>query len=179
MGKTAHDLLTLTGGAIGQGLPVAIGAAVACPQRPVLALIGDGAAVYTIQSLWTIAREQLDVTAVILNNRSYDILNIELQRVGADAAGERARSQLDLSSPAIDFVAIGTGLGVPSVRAQTCRELNDALARALAEPGPHLIEAVIPRSFTGWKLRALPHVLTALGHLPAVAAKGLKRRIAP
>src|SRR5205085_10755029 len=82
-GAPRHDWLTLTGGAIGQGLPVAVGAAIACPDRPVLALEGEGWSLYTIQSLWTMAREQLDVTAVIFNNRSYAILNIELERVRA------------------------------------------------------------------------------------------------
>src|SRR5204863_2304754 len=97
-GAPQHDWLTLTGGAIGQGLPVAVGAAVACPDRPVFALEADGSAMYTIQSLWTMAREHLDVTVVIFNNRSYGILNIELQRVGAQAAaGPKAKSQLDLS----------------------------------------------------------------------------------
>ena len=87
-GAPRHDVLALTGGAIGQGLPVAVGAAVACPDRPVIALDGEGSAMYTIQSLWTMAREQLDVTVVIFNNRSYAILNIELQRVGADGGGD-------------------------------------------------------------------------------------------
>src|SRR5213078_1291748 len=111
-GAPPHDWLALTGGAIGQGLPVAVGAAVACPDRPVFALEADGSAMYTIQSLWTIAREELNVTVVIFNNRSYSILNIELQRVGADAAaGPKAKSQLDLSGPDIDFVQIAAGLG--------------------------------------------------------------------
>src|SRR5437763_5459746 len=82
-GAPRHDWLALTGGAIGQGLPVAVGAAIACPDRPVFALEADGSALYTIQSLWTMAREQLDVTVVIFNHRSYAILNMELARVGA------------------------------------------------------------------------------------------------
>ena len=142
-GAPRHDVLTLTGGAIGQGLPVAVGAAVACPDRPVLALEGDGSAMYTIQSLWTMAREQLDITVVIFNNRSYAILNIELERVGARAAGP-GEIALDLANPNLDFVAIADGMGVPSVRAGTGEELIAALERALAEPGPHLIEAVVP-----------------------------------
>ena len=143
-GAPRHDVLTLTGGAIGQGLPVAVGAAVACPDRPVLALQGDGSAMYTIQSLWTMAREQLDVTVIVFNNRSYAILNIELERVGAGAAGARAKSLLDLANPNLDFVSIGTGMGVPSVRVTTGQEFTAALELALAEPGPHLIEAVVP-----------------------------------
>jgi len=174
-----HDLLTLTGGAIGQGLPVAVGAAIACPDRPIFALVGDGSAMYTIQALWTMAREQLDVTTVIFNNRSYAILNIELQRVGAEGAGGMAKSQLDLSTPALDFVAIGHGMGVPSIRVESCEELNAALDRALAEPGPHLIEAIVPSAFSGWKLKALPHVMNALGRIPQPMAKALKRKIAP
>ena len=115
-GAPRHDVLTLTGGAIGQGLPVAVGAAVACPDRPVIALDGEGSAMYTIQSLWTMAREQLDVTVVIFNNRSYAILNIELQRVGADGGGgPKARSQLDLEGPNLDFVKLAEGMGVPAV----------------------------------------------------------------
>ena len=98
-----HDVLTLTGGAIGQGLPVALGAAIAAPHRPVVALQADGSALYTISALWTMAREQLDITVVILNNRAYAILQLELKRVGAFAAGPRAQSLLDLSNPGIDF----------------------------------------------------------------------------
>src|SRR5206468_6350628 len=104
-GAPRHDVLTLTGGAIGQGLPVAVGAAIAAPDRPVIALQGDGSAMYTIQSLWTMAREGLDVTAVIFNNRSYAILNIELERVGAERPGPTAKEQLDLHGPDLDFVS--------------------------------------------------------------------------
>src|SRR5690606_28240127 len=96
-GAPRHDLLTLTGAPIGQGLPNAVGAAIACPDRPVLALIGDGSAMYTFQALWTMARERLDVTSIIFNNASYSVLNVELERVGAEEAGPKARSQLDLS----------------------------------------------------------------------------------
>jgi acetolactate synthase-1/2/3 large subunit len=107
-GAPRHDLITLTGGAIGQGLPNAVGAAIACPDRPVLALIGDGTAMYTIQALWTMAREKLNVT-IIFNNASYSVLNIELERVGADesAVGAKARSQLDLAGPVIHFADLG------------------------------------------------------------------------
>ncbi|MUM35989.1 thiamine pyrophosphate-dependent enzyme, partial [Mycolicibacterium sp. CBMA 361] len=85
-----HDLLTLTGGAIGFGLPSAVGAAVACPDRPVLCLQADGSAMYTISALWTMAHEQLNVVTVILNNAAYAILRMELQRVGAEASGPKA-----------------------------------------------------------------------------------------
>jgi acetolactate synthase-1/2/3 large subunit len=139
-----HDWLTLTGGSIGIGLPLATGAALACPDRPVLCLEADGSAMYTLSALWTQAREQLDVTTVVLANRAYSILNLELQRVGAGAAGPRARDLLDLSRPDLDFVALAAGMGVPAVRVDTAGELVDALARAYAEPGPHLVEAVLP-----------------------------------
>src|SRR5207248_5192677 len=99
VGAPRHDWLTLTGGAIGQGLPVAVGAALAAPGRPVFALEADGSALYTIQSLWTMAREGLDITVVIFNNRSYGILNVELARVRAEGAGRKANAQLDLSEP--------------------------------------------------------------------------------
>jgi acetolactate synthase-1/2/3 large subunit len=137
-----HDVLTLTGGAIGQGLPVAVGAAVAAPDRPVIALQADGSALYTISALWTMAREQLDITVVILNNHAYAILQMELGRVGA-ASGDRAQSLLTLGRPDIDFVSIATGFGVPATRATTAEELAEQFTDALAEPGPHLIDAAL------------------------------------
>jgi acetolactate synthase-1/2/3 large subunit len=143
-GAPPHDWLCLTGGAIGQGLPVATGAAVACPDRRVISLEADGSALYTLQALWTQAREALDVVTIIFNNRSYAILNMELDRVGADAPGPRARDLLDLSRPDMDFVALARGLGVPATRATTADEMADQLGRALAAPGPSLIEAVVP-----------------------------------
>jgi acetolactate synthase-1/2/3 large subunit len=178
-GAPRHDVLALTGGAIGQGLPCAVGAAVACPDRPVLALIGDGSAMYTIQALWTTAREKLHVVAIILNNRSYAILNVELQRVGAASAGPKAKNQLDLGEPAIDFVQMAQGMGVPSVRATTTADFVTALERAFRSPGPHLIEAVIPSSISGLKLRLLPHVLGSLESLPAPMRRVIKRKLAP
>jgi acetolactate synthase I/II/III large subunit len=144
-GAPAHDWLTLTGGAIGYGIPTAVGAAVAAPDRPVLCLESDGSAMYTISGLWTQARENLNVTTVIYNNGAYDILRIELQRVGAGSApGPKALDLLDLSRPTMDFVKIAEGLGVPARRATTAEELADALRTAFAEPGPHLIDAVVP-----------------------------------
>jgi acetolactate synthase I/II/III large subunit len=143
-GAPPHDWLTLTGGAIGQGLPLATGAALACPDRPVLALEADGSAMYTASALWTHARERLDVTTVIFSNRSYAILNMELERTGAATAGRMAKSLLDLSRPSIDFTALAAGLGVPATRAVTAGELATQLRTALAEPGPHLIEAALP-----------------------------------
>ena len=144
-----HTLLTLTGGAIGQGMPVATGAAIAAPDRPVLSLEADGSALYTLQALWTQAREKLDVTTVLINNAAYAILRMELARTLADKtsagrAGERAARMLDLSHPTPDFTQLSTGLGVPARRVTTAEELDRALRQAYAEPGPHLIEAIVP-----------------------------------
>jgi acetolactate synthase-1/2/3 large subunit len=139
-----HTLLTLTGGSIGQGLPAATGAAIAAPDRPVLSLEADGSALYTIQALWTQAREQLDVTTVLINNAAYAILRMELARTAAGQAGERAARMLDLSGPTPDFTQLSAGLGVPASRATTAAELDRALCLAYAEPGPHLIEAILP-----------------------------------
>ena len=143
-GAARHSLLTLTGGSIGQGLPAATGAAVAAPDRPVLCLEADGSALYTIQALWTQAREQLDVTTVLINNAAYAILRMELARTAAGQAGERAARMLDLSGPTPDFTAISTGFGVPAVRVTTAEDLDRELRRSYAEPGPHLIEAIVP-----------------------------------
>jgi len=178
-GAPRHDWMTLTGGAIGQGLPLAVGAAIACPDRPVFAFEADGSSMYTIQSLWTMAREQLNVTVLLLNNRSYAILNMELARVGARAGGPKARAQLDLGEPDVDFAALARSLGVPSSRAETAEQLLGALDRALAEPGPHLIEAIVPTMFSPLQLRAMPHALRALGKLPRPMAAALKRRLYP
>jgi acetolactate synthase-1/2/3 large subunit len=178
-GAPRHDLITLTGGAIGQGLPSAIGAAIAAPDRPVLALIGDGSSMYTIQALWTIARERLNVTAVIFNNAAYSVLNVELERVGAESIGPKARAQLDLHGPVIDFTALSASMGVPAVRAATPEGFTTALAKAFATPGPHLIEAMVPPSLSGMKLKVLPHLLNSLDGMPAPLARFLKRKIAP
>ena len=138
-----HTSLGLTGGAIGQGLPTAVGAAVAAPERPVLAFEADGSGMYTVQSLWTMAREQLDVTVVVAANHAYRILQVELGRAGIDEPGPAARSLTDLGGPALDWVTIARGFGLPSTRATTADELCAELSRSLAEPGPSLIEALI------------------------------------
>jgi acetolactate synthase-1/2/3 large subunit len=142
-GAAKHDWLTITGGAIGQGLPLATGAAVACPDRKVIALEADGSGMYTVQALWTMARENLDVTTIILKNNSYGILNIELDRVGVSDPGPKALSLLDLSNPILDWVSMSEGMGVPASRAETTQQFHDALAGALADSGPRLIEAVL------------------------------------
>jgi acetolactate synthase-1/2/3 large subunit len=178
-GAPRHDLLTLTGGAIGQGLPNAVGAAIACPDRPVLALIGDGSSMYTIQALWTMARENLNVTTIIFNNASYSVLNVELERVGAEKIGPKARAQLDLKGPTLNFAEIAKGMGVPAVRATDPEGFTAALERALRTPGPHLIEAMTPPTLSGLRLRLLPHILGSLDKMPQSLARMLKRKIAP
>ena len=142
-GAKPHDWLFLTGGAIGQAIPAAVGAAIARPEAKVLSLNGDGAAAYTLQALWTIAREGLDVTTVVFANGAYRILNIELARTRSGQAGPAARRLLDLSDPRMDWCALSKGFGVPAVRAETAEAFDAALARAMAEPGPHFIEAVV------------------------------------
>jgi acetolactate synthase I/II/III large subunit len=179
-GAPRHDLITLTGGAIGQGLPNAVGAAIACPDRPVIALIGDGTAMYTIQALWTMARENLDVTSIIFNNASYSVLNIELERVGAEQqVGPKARSQLDIGGPEINFARLAQGMGVHAVRADTAEALCQALEYALEHPGPHLIEAIVPESLNRTKRRILPWLLKSLPSLPTPLARALKKKLAP
>jgi acetolactate synthase-1/2/3 large subunit len=142
-GAPKHDWMTITGGAIGQGLPLATGAAIACPDRKVIALQADGSAMYTVQALWTMARENLDVTVIILKNNSYGILNIELDRVGVTAPGPKALSLLDLSNPIIDWVAMSHSMGVPAQSASTTQEFRAALSAAVADNGPRLVEAVL------------------------------------
>ena len=135
--------LSITGGSIGIGIPLATGAAVACPDRPVVTLQADGSAMYTLQGLWTQAREGLNVTTVILANRSYEILKGELLRTGANP-GPTALDMLDLRRPDLDFCALARGMGVPAQRVEDARDLYRALAAAVVEPGPTLIEAVLP-----------------------------------
>jgi acetolactate synthase-1/2/3 large subunit len=141
-GGPRHDWLNVTGGAIGIGLPLAVGAAVAAPDRMVVGLQADGSSMYTIQALWTHAREHLDTTTVIFNNRQYSILRAELKRVGA-TEGPKALDLLDLSRPDIDFTALSQGLGVQAERATTSAEFTAALERALADDGPRLVEAIL------------------------------------
>ena len=142
-GAEPFDHLQLTGGSIGIGLPLATGAAVACPDRKVVCLHGDGGAMYTVQALWTQARENLDVVNVIFANRSYAILNIELMRVGAENPGPTALSMLDLSNPDLNWVQLAQGMGVEATRSETAEEFNDQFASAVKAKGPRLIEVVI------------------------------------
>ena len=143
VGAPIHDVLALTGGAIGQGLPVAVGAAVACPDRRVIALQADGSGMYTLQALWTMARESLDVTVVLLSNRSYRILQVELMRAGVGEPGPGAVGLTDLSRPELDWVALATGMGVEARRAATADQLVDALRISFATSGPTLVEVVL------------------------------------
>lgn len=139
----AHDWLSLTGGAIGQGMPLAIGAAIARPGARVVALTGDGAAMYTPQALWTMAREHLDVTVVVYANRAYRILDIEYARTRSGARGSAAHQLLGIGDPTIDWCAMASAMGVPAVACDSAEGFDEALATALRTPGPRLIEARI------------------------------------
>jgi len=138
-----HTLLYLTGGAIGQGIPSATGAAVACPDRPVIDFQADGSALYTLQALWTQARENLNVTTLICSNRSYNIIRVELRRAGFSTVGPAAAPLTDLGHPDINWVQLSQGFGVPATSVFTVEELAAAFCRAINEPGPHLIEMVL------------------------------------
>jgi acetolactate synthase-1/2/3 large subunit len=140
-GCPPHDWLQNMGGSIGFSTPAATGAAVACPDRKVVCLVGDGSAMYTIQSLWTQAREGLDVTTIVLANRGYQILKGEFAGVRAGAPGQRAIDMLNIDRPDVDWVSLAKGLGVPGSKATTAEALSKALAAAMASAGPKLIEA--------------------------------------
>jgi acetolactate synthase I/II/III large subunit len=141
-GARGHDVLTITGGSIGFGLPAATGAAVACPDRKVVVLEGDGSGMYTLQSLWTMAREGLDVTVVIFANRGYQILRDELVAVGVTEVGRNAVRMFDVVDPTLDWVALAKGHGVGGVRVTDMAGFNAAFAEAMAQRGPRLIEVV-------------------------------------
>ena len=143
MGARPHDWLNIMGGSIGWGLPAATGAAIAAPERKVIALEGDGSALYTQQALWTMAREGLDVTVVIFANRAYKILIGELANVGAAAPGHNATAMLTLDRPDLDWVSIAKGFGVEAGRATTLDELAAQFKRGLATSGPYLVELVM------------------------------------
>ncbi len=135
-----HDWLQNMGGSIGFSTPVATGAAVACPDRKVICMVGDGSSMYTIQSLWTQAREQLDVVTIVFANRIYQILRGEFDGVGAGQPGQKAMDMLKIDNPAIDFVSLAKGMGVPGRAVDTADDFNAALAAAIAHKGPYLIE---------------------------------------
>ncbi|HZL56115.1 MAG TPA: acetolactate synthase large subunit, partial [Bryobacteraceae bacterium] len=138
-----HEFMPVTGGSIGQGLPVALGAAVACPSRKVIALEADGSGMYTLQALWTMARCHLDIAVVILANRRYRILDIEMKRTGANALGPLANEMIDIGNPRLDWVGLSEGCGVPATRARTAREFREQFKDAVQQKGPRLIEAVL------------------------------------
>jgi acetolactate synthase-1/2/3 large subunit len=138
-----HTVLGLTGGAIGQGLPCAVGAAIACPDRKVIALQADGSGLYTLQALWTMAREQLDIVTIVCANRSYRILQVEAARAGITAPGPATRALADLTRPELEWTALATGFGVPAVRVGRTDDLVTALSRAFSTPGPTLVEALL------------------------------------
>ena len=142
-GAPPFSYLAQPGGAIGLGLPCATGAAIACPERPVITLQADGSAMYTLQSLWTQAREGLNVTTLVCNNRSYRVLGVELHRAGLKDFGPQVRSLISLSNPLLDWVQLAGGMGVPAVRVEQAEALVKELERALAETGPHLIEVIL------------------------------------
>ena len=142
-GAAPHDWLAITGGSIGQGLPVSFGASVACPSRKVVAFQADGSAMYTVQALWSMAREKSDVTVVLLNNSSYAILNVELMRLKAGDPNPKTLSMLDLGNPVIDWVSLARGMDVHATQVRTVREFDEAFSAAMATPGPHLIEVMV------------------------------------
>jgi acetolactate synthase-1/2/3 large subunit len=144
IGCPPSSYLALTGGAIGWGLPCATGAALGAPGRKVIVLEGDGSGLYTIQSLWTQAREQLDVVNVVFANDMYRILQIELQRAGIERPGPQGQALTDLDQPSVDWGAIAKGFGVPWSRADDATGLHQQLQRAIATPGPSLIEVRVP-----------------------------------
>jgi acetolactate synthase-1/2/3 large subunit len=140
----AHDWMMLTGGAIGQGMPLALGAAIAAPDRKVICISGDGAGMYTNQALWSMAREKADVTTIVFVNHSYRILNIELYRTGAGNPGPTAKDMLSIGGPDINWVQLSEAMGVPAVEVATAEAFDAALADAIAAEGPRLIAAVVP-----------------------------------
>jgi acetolactate synthase-1/2/3 large subunit len=140
----AYTLMNVSGGSIGQGMPCATGASIACPDRPVIDLQADGSALYTVQALWTQAREALNITTLICSNRSYRILQMELSRSGIATNGPNTRALTELTKPPIDWARIAQGFGVPGVTISTVEDLERELGKALIEPGPHLIEMVLP-----------------------------------
>jgi acetolactate synthase-1/2/3 large subunit len=144
-GAAPHDWLSLTGGAIGEGLPLAVGAAVACPDRKVVALQADGSGMYSLQAIWTIARERLDVTICIWANRAYAILKGEMAGVGADGAGAKAQSMFSLSEPPLDWVKLAGGMGVDGVRVTSAEEFAEVFSVAVSRKGPFLIELDLSR----------------------------------
>ena len=140
IGAKPHDLINNLGGSIGYGTPVATGAALACPERRVFCMVGDGSAMYTIQSLWTQARENLKITTIIFANNQYAILKAEYANMGAGTPGPQAMAMIDIGRPTIDWVAMAKSMGVPGTSVATAEDFCTALQRSCNESGPKLIE---------------------------------------
>ncbi|OGO42053.1 MAG: hypothetical protein A2137_05885 [Chloroflexi bacterium RBG_16_58_8] len=145
-GLPRHSFLTSVAGSLGYGMPCALGASVACPERPVINLQADGSAMYTFQALWTEAREGLDVTTLICSNKSYNTLKLGLSRAGIASIGPKVLSLIDLDRPDIGWVKLAEGMGVPAVSVSSAEGLASEFRKALSEPGPHLIEMIISPS---------------------------------
>jgi acetolactate synthase I/II/III large subunit len=142
-GAPPHDWLTNTGGSIGIGMPLAVGAAIACPERQILCLEADGSGMYTLQALWTMARESLNITTVIFANHAYAILKGEYANVGAGNMGPRALDMLEIGRPDLDWISLAKGMGVPGRRVDSLDDFTSALRGGFASAGPKLIEVAL------------------------------------
>jgi acetolactate synthase I/II/III large subunit len=142
-GAPHHDWMMTAGGAIGNGMPMALGAAIACPDRKIVCVQADGSGMYTPQALWTMAREQTDVLVVICANRRYAILEGEMANLGFDHIGHNARQMMSLTNPTIDWVALSKSMGVEAARAESTKALCDLVRTGMRRRGPFLIEVVL------------------------------------
>jgi acetolactate synthase-1/2/3 large subunit len=142
-GLMPHSYITIAGGSIGYGMPCATGAAMACPDRPVINLEADGSAMYTVQALWTQARHNLNVTTLICANRSYNILKMELERFNVGSLGPDVTSLVDIGNPSLNWVKMAEAMGVPAVSVSTAEQLASEVGRSLSGTGPSLIEMVL------------------------------------
>lgn len=138
-----YSHIALTGGAIGQGMPCALGAALACPDRQVINIEADGSAMYTLQSLWSQSHEQANVTTIICSNRKYFTIEFECRRAGCATPGPASRALIDMTNPSIDWVSLSRGMNVPAVAVTTAEDMVKELRSALNESGPHLIEVIL------------------------------------
>jgi len=136
-------MIPIAGGSIGHGMPCSIGAAMACPDRPVIHLEADGSAMYTVQALWTQAKQGLNITTLICANRRYNILKLELERAGIKPIGPNVSSLIDIENPHIDWTKMAEAMGVAAVSVSTAEQLAHEIHGALSEAGPHLIEMVL------------------------------------
>jgi len=139
-GLPPNTFLAVSGGSIGYGMPCSVGAAIASPNRPVINIQADGSAMYTVQALWTQAREALDITTLICSNQTYEIMKVELARLGITSMGPKTLSLTDIDTPSLDWVRVAEGIGVPAAAVRTAEELAQELTKSFSDPGPHLIE---------------------------------------